>query len=103
MLADVVHHTLWRSPLPGKNSPREKRGDNADGHHKLLAFSLFLHSKPIIRKMNAYSPRSSPGMPTYMATSAAAAVPPSLLTQVGMAGTAAVITVTFIHPIDVVK
>eukprot|EP00523_Entomoneis_sp_CCMP467_P006851 CAMPEP_0168727986 /NCGR_PEP_ID=MMETSP0724-20121128/5453_1 /TAXON_ID=265536 /ORGANISM="Amphiprora sp., Strain CCMP467" /LENGTH=298 /DNA_ID=CAMNT_0008774821 /DNA_START=81 /DNA_END=977 /DNA_ORIENTATION=+ len=36
-----------------------------------------------------------------MATSAAA--PPSLLTQVGMAGSAAVITVTFIHPIDVVK
>merc|ERR1719512_370864 len=29
--------------------------------------------------------------------------PPSLLTQVGMAGTAAVITVSFIHPIDVVK
>lgn len=37
-----------------------------------------------------------------MATSAAVA-PPSLLTQVGMAGGAAVITVTFIHPIDVVK
>ena len=31
-----------------------------------------------------------------MATSAAAA--PSLLTQVGMAGSAAVITVSFIHP-----
>jgi len=29
--------------------------------------------------------------------------PPGLLKQVGMAGTAAVITVTFIHPIDVVK
>lgn len=29
--------------------------------------------------------------------------PPSLLKQVGMAGTAAVITVTFIHPIDVIK
>lgn len=37
----------------------------------------------------------------YLATSAVA--PPSLLTQVGMAGTAAVITVSFIHPIDVVK
>lgn len=36
-----------------------------------------------------------------MATSAVAA--PSLLQQVGMAGTAAVITVSFIHPIDVVK
>ena len=35
------------------------------------------------------------------ATSAAAA--PGLLQQVGMAGGAAVITVTFIHPIDVVK
>lgn len=33
----------------------------------------------------------------------AAAAPPSLLTQVGMAGSAAVITVSFIHPIDVVK
>ena len=33
----------------------------------------------------------------------AAAAPPSLLQQVGMAGTAAVITVSFIHPIDVVK
>ena len=36
-----------------------------------------------------------------MATAAAA--PPSLLTQVGMAGTAAVLTVTCIHPIDVIK
>lgn len=36
-----------------------------------------------------------------LATSAAAA--PGLLQQVGMAGGAAVITVTFIHPIDVVK
>jgi hypothetical protein len=39
--------------------------------------------------------------PKPLATSAAA--PPSLLAQVGMAGTAAVITVSFIHPIDVVK
>jgi len=39
-----------------------------------------------------------------MATAAAAAVAaPSLMTQVGMAGSAAVITVSFIHPIDVVK
>jgi len=39
-----------------------------------------------------------------MATAGAAAVaPPGLLQQVGMAGTAAVITVTFIHPIDVIK
>lgn len=33
----------------------------------------------------------------------AGVAPPTLLQQVGMAGTAAVITVTFIHPIDVVK
>lgn len=33
----------------------------------------------------------------------AANAPPSLLSQVGMAGTAAVLTVTFIHPIDVIK
>jgi len=33
----------------------------------------------------------------------AASLQPSLLQQVGMAGSAAVITVTFIHPIDVVK
>jgi len=38
-----------------------------------------------------------------LATAAAAAAAPSLLTQVGMAGSAAVITVSFIHPIDVVK
>jgi hypothetical protein len=36
-----------------------------------------------------------------VATSVALA--PSLLQQVGMAGSAAVITVSFIHPIDVVK
>ena len=36
-----------------------------------------------------------------LATSVAAA--PGLLQQVGMAGSAAVITVSFIHPIDVVK
>jgi hypothetical protein len=36
-----------------------------------------------------------------LATSAGAA--PGLLQQVGMAGGAAVITVTFIHPIDVIK
>lgn len=38
-----------------------------------------------------------------IATTSAIAAPPSLLTQVGMAGTAAVATVTFIHPIDVIK
>jgi len=38
-----------------------------------------------------------------LATAAAAPLSPILLQQVGMAGTAAVITVTFIHPIDVVK
>jgi hypothetical protein len=36
-----------------------------------------------------------------MATAAAGS--PGILTQLGMAGTAAVITVSFIHPIDVVK
>jgi hypothetical protein len=42
--------------------------------------------------------------PQPLATAAvAAAAAPSLLTQVGMAGSAAVITVTFIHPIDVIK
>ena len=39
--------------------------------------------------------------PKPMATAAAAA--PGLFTQVGMAGGAAVVTVSFIHPIDVVK
>ena len=33
----------------------------------------------------------------------AAVAGPGLMTQVGMAGSAAVITVSFIHPIDVVK
>lgn len=42
--------------------------------------------------------------PQPLATAAvAAAAAPSLMTQVGMAGSAAVITVTFIHPIDVIK
>jgi hypothetical protein len=45
----------------------------------------------------------SPESQRPIATTAAVAAPPSLLTQVGMAGTAAVATVTFIHPIDVVK
>jgi hypothetical protein len=40
---------------------------------------------------------------SILATAAAGGAPPSLLKQVGMAGTAAVLTVTFIHPIDVVK
>jgi len=48
----------------------------------------------------AFSGKTRP-MPMAMATSAAAA--PGLLQQVGMAGGAAGITVTFIHPIDVVK
>lgn len=48
------------------------------------------------------STMSLQAQPKTLATAAGPA-PPSLLTQVGMAGTAAVITVTFIHPIDVVK
>merc|ERR1740130_1891673 len=39
----------------------------------------------------------------HLATSVAPPPPPGLLTQVGMAGTAAIITVSFIHPLDVVK
>eukprot|EP01082_Thalassiosira_pseudonana_P003725 g2833.t1 g2833 contig12:885068-885550(-) len=38
-----------------------------------------------------------------LATSPAAAAAPGLMQQIGMAGSAAVITVSFIHPIDVVK
>jgi len=34
---------------------------------------------------------------------ASSAEPPSLLAQIGLAGAAAVITVTFVHPVDVVK
>jgi hypothetical protein len=49
--------------------------------------------------MNSYAKQQQQ---TMMASSAAVGTP-SLLTQVGMAGSAAVITVTFIHPIDVVK
>jgi hypothetical protein len=41
--------------------------------------------------------------PYLLASSPSKPGKPSLLTQVVMAGTAAVITVTFIHPIDVVK
>jgi hypothetical protein len=46
--------------------------------------------------MSIYNKRQSP----LLATDGAA---PGLLQQVGMAGAAAVITVTFIHPIDVIK
>ena len=51
--------------------------------------------------MSLTNPAFSTSNTRPMATSAAAA--PGLLQQVGMAGGAAVITVTFIHPIDVVK
>lgn len=47
--------------------------------------------------MSLISQRKTP----FLAT--AGASPPPLLQQLGMAGCAAVITVTFIHPIDVVK
>lgn len=40
---------------------------------------------------------------SLLACSPAAAAAPSLLQQVGMAGSAAVITVSFVHPVDVVK
>lgn len=43
--------------------------------------------------------KQNPSM--VLASSAAAA--PGLFQQVGLAGASAVITVTFIHPIDVVK
>ena len=48
--------------------------------------------------MNYYSSKQS----SLLATSPAAAAP-SLFQQVGMAGSAAVITVSFVHPVDVVK
>jgi hypothetical protein len=41
--------------------------------------------------------------PLATTAAVAAVAAPSLLTQVGMAGGSAVITVTFIHPIDVIK
>ena len=47
-------------------------------------------------------PSQSSKSTAIMAT-AGSSDPPSLLQQVAMAGGAAVITVTFIHPIDVVK
>ena len=49
-----------------------------------------------------FATMSFKSQPQPIATVAAAAAP-GLLTQVGMAGGAAVITVSFIHPIDVVK
>eukprot|EP00562_Extubocellulus_spinifer_P029715 CAMPEP_0178717664 /NCGR_PEP_ID=MMETSP0699-20121125/22064_1 /TAXON_ID=265572 /ORGANISM="Extubocellulus spinifer, Strain CCMP396" /LENGTH=311 /DNA_ID=CAMNT_0020367553 /DNA_START=97 /DNA_END=1032 /DNA_ORIENTATION=+ len=49
-----------------------------------------------------FGKRQSSAPTGVMATSGAAAAP-GLLQQVGMAGGAAVITVTFIHPVDVVK
>ncbi len=60
----------------------------------LSSFALLLCQPPISYTMSIK--QQSP-----IATSAALA--PSLFQQVGMAGSAAVITVSFIHPIDVVK
>ena len=52
--------------------------------------------------MNAQ--QQTPSSPSAMATaSRPGPSSPSLMNQIGMAGGAAVITVTFIHPIDVVK
>lgn len=65
-------------------------------------YSQFL---PVVCSKLTLSPSitmSFQGLPKPLATASAGA-PPSLLTQVGMAGSAAVITVSFIHPIDVVK
>ncbi|KAL7561146.1 hypothetical protein ACA910_011969 [Epithemia clementina (nom. ined.)] len=54
---------------------------------------------------SSHHPSSSPSsiLATNAVVAASSIVRPSLMSQVGMAGTAAVITVTFIHPIDVVK
>jgi len=46
---------------------------------------------------------SSQSSKSNIVATAGAVAAPSLLQQVAMAGGAAVITVTFIHPIDVVK
>jgi hypothetical protein len=64
-----------------------------------LGLELSLYTSHPLTMMNSYTKQ------TLMASSpaAAAAATPSLLTQVAMAGSAAVITVTFIHPIDVIK
>jgi hypothetical protein len=55
------------------------------------------------RTMMTMMPQPQPLRPLATSSSSAKGVQPSLLTQVGMAGAAAVITVTFIHPMDVVK
>jgi hypothetical protein len=52
--------------------------------------------------MTATQPIETP-QPLATTAAVAAVAAPSLLTQVGMAGGSAVITVTFIHPIDVIK
>ena len=44
-----------------------------------------------------------PQFPLKMASSSPAPQKPSLIKNVGLAGTAAVLTVQIIHPIDVVK
>jgi hypothetical protein len=65
-----------------------------------------LHKTSIERRQDKIVERSMSLTDTRSASIVAtAAVPgaPGLLTQIGMAGGAAVITVTFIHPIDVIK
>ena len=53
---------------------------------------------PATMSLNAESSSQSPVLATASAVAA-----PGLMQQIGMAGSAAVITVSFIHPIDVVK
>jgi hypothetical protein len=60
---------------------------------------MSLSNPAFASSMASSSSKSSHTRP--LATSAAAA--PGLLQQVGMAGGAAVITVTFVHPVDVIK
>lgn len=79
---------------------------------KAKSEKAFCHQRCHKRRSSLRPPSSRPTnkmslnntSPTsILATAAAGGAPPSLLKQVGMAGTAAVLTVTFIHPIDVVK
>ena len=66
----------------------------ADPSHLVTVSINYTHRST----MNYYNSKQS----SLLATSPAAAAP-SLFQQVGMAGSAAVITVSFVHPVDVVK
>jgi hypothetical protein len=84
---------IWTA-LTRTQSPSKPRSQSFGKHHSInhnFSISLFLFTMSLFTTQRKQQVLATAGMQ------------PSLLQQIGMAGAAAVITVTFIHPIDVVK